>query len=244
MAVELAPGELEPLITLGSTYTLEMQFSKAWPVLKRVTKMAVKAGNPDAHVQALTNLVLALLRGAEPNQALKYAKKLYKLNKADARTTEVYAHVRSLAARYDATATKLSLQSKEQFVDTFTQRGPNCPSGKWQLVWNVSKLSSMMPTGEAAQGRAAKTKKKKGKGKKKKKKKDKSKRSPASSATNVGGSGVVTELLNPATAYTSYGEGTGPHFAGEVLSPFRHLYHEHGVYLTRFPPKTGYMWGP
>jgi hypothetical protein len=50
-------------------------------------------------VQALTNLVLAYLRGAKPDDAFKHAKKLYKMAKDDARTMEIYSHVRTITRR-------------------------------------------------------------------------------------------------------------------------------------------------
>lgn len=73
---------------LGSSLTLEMRFEEAWPVLEKAVKMAAKVGDKPAHVQGLTNLVLALLRGARPKDALKQAKKLYKLSK-EPRTADV-----------------------------------------------------------------------------------------------------------------------------------------------------------
>lgn len=149
--------------------------------------------------------------------------------------------------RYDVSSVKLSTQSKEQFVDTFTQRGLNCPSGDWQLVWNITDLPHAVPAVNNSTGNAG-SGSNKNKGTEKRLGNKKTKKHPRSSSSfsdgGGGNSGITVDLLNPSTAYITYGAGTEPQFAGEELTPFHILYHEHAVYLTRFPPNTGYIWGP
>ena len=76
--IELDAENIEAMILLGSVYVLEMKFAESWPILERAVKAAASSGNDALHLQALTNLALAYLRGVKPKLARKTGKIMYK----------------------------------------------------------------------------------------------------------------------------------------------------------------------
>eukprot|EP00039_Didymoeca_costata_P009777 m.130221 g.130221 ORF g.130221 m.130221 type:complete len:650 (-) comp14599_c0_seq6:43-1992(-) len=140
-AVDLAPKNLEALIVLGSVYTLQMDFASSWPILEKAVKIGKKKKDQvHLYEQALTNLALANLRGARPEEALRWSKELAKLPKTE-KIYDVISNIRSIALRYDKDAVKYSHLAKEAFANGFKQKGPNCKSGKWSLVSNYTSLA-------------------------------------------------------------------------------------------------------
>ena len=89
-AVKFDPANAEALIVLGSAYTLQMKFSDAWPILEKAINKAKKNKNFGQHQQALTNLVLANLRGARPAEALRWSKELVSVKYHGGRPNRFY----------------------------------------------------------------------------------------------------------------------------------------------------------
>lgn len=142
-SLEVNPDNPEAAVLLGSLYTLTMQFEASWPILERAVRMS--KGNPEfrtMYQQALTNLALSNLRGGRPKEALKHSNRLYKTFGGGA--TETYAHTRSVALPYDAEAIRLSLKARNAFVKEMNHKGVNCPTGEWQMAWNVSEVPAMI----------------------------------------------------------------------------------------------------
>eukprot|EP00038_Savillea_parva_P018641 m.24692 g.24692 ORF g.24692 m.24692 type:complete len:693 (-) comp4181_c0_seq1:4209-6287(-) len=206
-SLKLNPDEPEAAVLLGSVYTLMMQFDKAMPVLR--TAVDTCRDNPTRramHNQALTNLALSELRAGHPQQALQHTQELYEEYGGSA--IETYAHARSIALPYDKEAVRLALKAREDFVNSFKHSGPNCPSGDWRMVWNISEVPSYV-------------------------------------------SGTTATLLNPTTAYSTYGDKNPVQFVQSTISPYYHKYHEHFVYRLDFhgganddtaTPSDAFMW--
>jgi len=199
-AAELDPKNIETKVLLGSVHVLLGQFDKSWVVLEEATKIADSAKNVEMYRQSASNLHLAYLRGNRPKQALKWGKKLYKKYGDLQSIKETYGHARTITLPYDTLAVKLGKESREQFIKGFNMKHPSCPSGKWNLAWNLTDIG-----------------------------------------TKTTHTDYEIDLLNPETAYTTFGVATDPKFPGQEIKPYYNQYHEHYIYKVEFPKNT-YMW--
>eukprot|EP00041_Stephanoeca_diplocostata_P038695 m.1543946 g.1543946 ORF g.1543946 m.1543946 type:complete len:669 (+) comp25256_c0_seq48:146-2152(+) len=190
-ATTLVQNNTEALVVLGSVHVLQLQFTRAWPVLERAVRASIGHEGP-VHQQALTNLALANLRGGRTEQALEWSMQLYKTYGDQQTVMGTYAHTRSIVRPYDTDAVNIGLHSKSLYVRSLKHRWPNCKSGAWNFVRNYSDLRDALPL-------------------------------PQKKFTRV-------TLVNPTTAYTSYGHDVSIHFAKERLEDYRSVYHEHAVY--------------
>ncbi|EGD77912.1 hypothetical protein PTSG_09547 [Salpingoeca rosetta] len=136
-AERLRPNELEATSMLGNIYVLLMRFHEAIPILMRAEKIA--RNDEASHVQVLTNIALANLRGGIVSGAVDAVETLLTRYGHLPGISSTAGGVRSILLPYDEESVRLLTTSLVEFASTVDVSDETCQKGRWSMDMDWTK---------------------------------------------------------------------------------------------------------